>query len=231
MKPEKMTPEDVETFNRVASGADESWDDRWRAWMKKGAAHIAALETERDSKAEDVAEACRRINRIQTERDALRERVKALEQERDNALAAAGVAREETRGVRDALGRVSAQAEQWGDALKTTASTLAGMRQRAGDAKALAEVLRRTEATWTDEAMAEVARYIVGEDGAGAEALCDGKGRKRDDAPPVFTLEEVEGSTAKPNWYRDAPTRSEEYRDGYEAALSDVRSRLAALRR
>lgn len=83
-------------------------------------------------------------------------------------------------------------------------------------------------------AMERAARLVLETKGANTREAIDAWTALRaalTGAPPVFTLEEVKGATAKPNWYRDAPNRSYEYKDGYEAALSDVLGRLLDLRR
>jgi hypothetical protein len=85
-------------------------------------------ETDRDTwrracaqaRAEQAAERFAEIRRRSEQEAVLLTRAEQAERGRDNAVAAAGAAREETRGVRDALARVSEQAEKWGEALKAT---------------------------------------------------------------------------------------------------------------
>jgi hypothetical protein len=52
------------------------------------------------------------------------------------------------------------------------------------------------------------------------------------DAPPVFTLEEVEQATTPPTWSDQMPNEyGAGYREGFEKAMSAVRQRLAAPRK
>lgn len=101
-----------------------------------------------------------------------RARAEQTERERDNALAAAGAAREETRSVRDALGRVSRQAELWGEALKTTA--LARERAEADNAALLRFARDAREAIRTGKWSAYViseAKRLLEQDHPGAAML------------------------------------------------------------
>lgn len=193
MKPEKMTDEELQIVEATTRRASE------RGWtgdsMRKMLSHIAALTAELDEeRTEAEAQAAMvdawsdalglektdgydKAEAIREERDALRERVRAVE------------ARERAIDVeRDAAARRMEIAE----------SRLASIRRRAGDRKAthavgFAAFDRR--GAHVAEVVDAVARYIVGEDAPGDHGSCTGcrAVSALTDAPPVFTLEEVEG--------------------------------------
>lgn len=154
-------------------------------------AHIAALEAERDEARNDAYAAVGALlevvktltddrkepgieaaRRVVSERDALRERVKALEQERAALIERDKAAHDETRNATEERNGALSRA-------LSAESTLAAIRQRAGKDGAMWEVFN-AEPSIT-KGLRAVARHILGEDGARASAMCDGDGRKRDD--------------------------------------------------
>jgi polyhydroxyalkanoate synthesis regulator phasin len=197
----KMTPDEVADLKQeLADGTANN------GHLRKALAHIAALEAERDealtqAKGHRLAEALARVSRrmrevleveddsrhspgvveaaqaLVSERNALRERVKALEQDADAAQA---TLEDEQAAHAETLGRMSA-----------AESTLSAFRQRAGDDSALNRAIGdEARATYASEAGAghameprgwlwtrwakAVARYILGEDGAGVDVLHPG---------------------------------------------------------
>jgi hypothetical protein len=266
MKPEKMSPEDVEYCLRVTkeNGSPES--------ARRLRAHIAALTAERDERQRESERLLVRANltvrdalgasedettqdaarRVAGERDGcrkewaiVRDHLAAANDERDIANSAAEASeeavrvanaraarmeqerdalRERVRALEEDVADKRALAHKWKTSATGLHATLAGMRQRAGDDSALNRAIGdEARATYASEAGAghameprgwlwtrwakAVARYILGEDGA-ATALCDGRGRKRDDGDGFKGWMKCGGcaSCAEPN-----PTTAESF--------------------
>jgi hypothetical protein len=161
LKPEKMTPDVLaESYEDLETEGYASMAQRFRA-------HIAAVEAERDEwqgnserNAVLANDCAMKIGALIREGDALRERVKALEADRDRALA-------EVLDLKSLVRTWQEQANKAMDRADSVESRLSAIRQRAG------QVIAQNR-----DAENEV-RYIVGEYGAGAETpapYCDEHG-------------------------------------------------------
>jgi polyhydroxyalkanoate synthesis regulator phasin len=198
----KMTPDEVADLKQeLADGTANN------GHLRKALAHIAALEAERDealtqAKGHRLAEALARVSRrmrevleveddsrhspgvveaaqaLVSERNALRERVKALEQENTRLTEHVKATIGGPFGPEVVLLRDDRNLPEWETHAKALEgrvtelhalrreieSRLSAIRQRAGDEAGLWEVFN-AEASIT-EGLRAVARYIVGEDGA-----------------------------------------------------------------
>jgi polyhydroxyalkanoate synthesis regulator phasin len=198
----KMTPDEVADLKQeLADGTANN------GHLRKALAHIAALEAERDealtqAKGHRLAEALARVSRrmrevleveddsrhspgvveaaqaLVSERDALRERVKALEQENTRLTEHVKATIGGPFGPEVVLLRDDRNLPEWETHAKALEgrvtelhalrreieSRLSAIRQRAGDEAGLWEVFN-AEASIT-KGLRAVARYIVGEDGA-----------------------------------------------------------------
>jgi len=228
MQPEKMSPEDLE-FELSQALSDKR--------AAKVRAHIAAVEAERDEADSQRIAANTTMQSVDNELRALRERVEALETELNAARAMAWSAKERGDGFKE-----------WKDSAE---SRLAAIRQRAGDEDALAMGASGTHpdvfAALTDRERADwrtvgrnVARYVVGEDAAGAEAknpCCDVRGGHIDACYAVTASTEpstVEAFATLREFVAFVASMAKGHRttqDDARAALSMLERRMGAMGR
>jgi hypothetical protein len=168
MKPEKMTTEALVGIRQRMESGETMTAGEQRAVL----AFIAALEAERDEALEEIdrwKEGCGLIGREGDPARVTPAHLAADLQKRDREEHAL---RERVKALEEDVADRRALAHKWKTSATGLHATLAAIRQRAGDA---AQFMR----VYQTGGMVAVARYIVGEDGAGAETpapYCDEHG-------------------------------------------------------
>jgi hypothetical protein len=205
MKPVKISPEEVRCalalLAQQSPASARAVEEHLAALTAERDEATSALENAKEALDEDGAESQEgtsvalriealsedrqgekaRAERAEEERDALRERVQALEKEkadierwRSADLKSLGAARSRLAAIREQVWALEAEVRQGQDeafcgARRADAaeSRLSAILQRAGDTSRLREII--VDGTTYSEAAKQIARFVVGEDGAGAE--------------------------------------------------------------